>query len=277
LNNVRGWTVFAVLQAVAAAVGVLSLYLYLPVAFLVTWPATLVAGLILGIKGASRYRGNGGKGSGFVARVVGMFVVTFIAWPVLLLILGFVFPGIADALGWDLASVPSMATFSTGCLAYLKLGVFQVRIPATERVQQILGSPSRARLGLRASSDQIAEAERALGLRLPRSFVEFLTTSGEIEIGATRVLGVGPSHLVPSSSGFVEATLQGRQDLGIPQHFILCVTYPNNLHVCLDTFDMHADEGPAVLWSGTARRVTQTLAPTFGDFLRDQLENPSSS
>jgi hypothetical protein len=39
-----------------------------------------------------------------------------------------------------------------------------------------------------------------------------------------------------------------------------------------DTLSMRNDEGPAVLWDSNSRTVTRFLAPTFIDFLRDQLE-----
>jgi len=270
--KLRPWMIFAFMQVVVLAAGTGSLYLALPLAFFVSWPLTLLAGVILLVKGVRHNRNEGLKDGGYVLRVVGLFLLAFVVWAILLLIAANVDSPISDGLGWELASVPALAVFSVGSLAHLGLSVFGLRAPPLDRVRRILASDNKARVGLRASTDNISEAEHALGLRLPRSFVEFLTTWGEIEIGATRILGCGPSHLVPSSVGFVEETLRGRAELGLLQHLVLCASYPNNLHVCLDTFGMRGDEGPVVLWSASTRTLVGTLAPTFGEFLRSQLE-----
>lgn len=272
MKKLPPWLTFGFLQVIALAAGIGSLYVALPLAFFVSWPVTLLAGVILLVKGVRHNRNEGLKDTGYVLRVVGVFLLAFVVWAIFLLITANIDSPISDGLGWELASVPALAVFSVGSLAHLGLSVFGLRAPPLDRVRRILASDSKARVGLRASSDGIAEAEHALGLRLPRSFVEFLTSWGEIEIGATRILGCGPSHLVPSSAGFVEETLRGRSERGLLQHLVLCASYPNDMHVCLDTFGMRGDEGPVVLWSGSTRTVAGTLAPTFGEFLRSQLE-----
>jgi hypothetical protein len=142
-----------------------------------------------------------------------------------------------------------------------------------DRVRQLLAGESRIQLGLRATADQIAQAERTLGLRLPASFVEFLTTWGAIEIGMTKVLSFsGGNETAGAAPGFVETTLAARTRVGLPPHFIICVIYANDRYVCLDTFSMRYDEASVVLWDGRSRLVIQTLGPTFGDFLHDQVQ-----
>jgi ABC-type multidrug transport system fused ATPase/permease subunit len=265
---------FGLLQAVAFSIGLGGLYLYPPVAILLLWPGTMVAGVIFAVKGFGRAVRNGIGEGRFVVRLVASLVLGMVAW---LLLLGIVAEALdVGSLAFGLAFIwtPMLGVFSAGSLAYLGLGPFRSRLAAMERVRQILADGRTARIGLRATSDQIAEAERTLGLRLPISFREFLSTWGQIEFGSTRVLGITAATDAARSTdaGFVAATIEARRTLGLSPHFILCVTHPNNLHVCLDTFSMRNEEGPAVLWNSSVRVVTLTLAPTFADFLRDQLE-----
>jgi hypothetical protein len=272
------WLTFGLLQLGVFVLGFAVFCVWLPLALFLLWPGTLAAGVVLVVKGFGRATRGGMKEGAFVGRLVGMLALAMVGWIVALLIAANLPSRFSDALGWDILSIPALAVFSAGSLAYLGLGPFRSRLPAMARVRQLLDGGVPARIGLRASSDQIAEAERALGLRLPVSFVEFLKTWGELEIGPTKVLGIpGAPQTEQPSAGFVQATLDGRANLGLPAHFILCVSYPNNLHVCLDTFSMRSDEGPAVLWNSSTRVVTQTHAPTFADFLRDQLEAMSPS
>jgi len=164
--------------------------------------------------------------------------------------------------------------FSSGTMAYLGVGPFRSRLSAMDRVRQILAENSSIQIGNAVAASQIAEAERILGLSLPRSFREFLSSWGEIDFRSTRFLGIplAMDMAHPTQADFVGATLDGRDKLGLPRPFVLCASYPNGLHVCLDTFSMRNEEGPAVLWNGASRVLVQILAPTFADFLRDHLE-----
>jgi hypothetical protein len=265
---------FAVLQAVVFVVGAGGPYVSFPLTIFVVWPGTTVAGIVLAVKGFSRGNRAGIRDNRFVGALLLTLAGSVISWLIVLVVLGNIMHIALLAFGLALIWVPALGVFSAGSLAYLGLGPFRSRLSAMARVRQILDGDSDARIGVRATPGQLAEAERILGHRLPLSFREFLSTWGEIEIGSTKFLGIPLAMEMahPTPADFVGATLDGRDKLGLPRPFVLCASYPNGLHVCLDTFSMRNEEGPAVLWNGVSRVLVQILAPTFADFLRDQME-----
>jgi hypothetical protein len=265
---------FAVLQAMVFVVGAGGLYVSFPLTVFVVWPGTTVAGIVLAVKGFSRGNRTRGQDNRFLGALLLALAVSVISWLTVLVVLGNIMHIAPLAFGLALIWMPALAVFSAGSLAYLGLGPFRSRLSAMARVRQILDGNSDARIGVGATPGQLAEAERILGHRLPLSFREFLSTWGEIEIRSTKFLGIplATDMAHPTQADFVGATLDGREKLGLPRPFVLCASYPNGLHVCLDTFSMRDEEGPALVWNGTTKAVVQMLAPTFADFLRDHME-----
>ena len=265
---------FAILQAIVFIVGAGGPYISFPLTIFVVWPGTTVAGIVLAVKGFSRGNRNGIRENRFVGALLLTLAGAGVSWLMTLVILGNIMH--IAPLGFGLAFIwaPALAVFSAGSLTYLGLGPFRSRLSATAQVRQILNDNRDARIGVGATPAQLAEAERILGHRLPGSFREFLSTWGDIEFHSTQFLGIplAMDMAHPTQADFVGATLDGREKLGLPLPFVLCASYPNGLHVCLDTFSMRDEEGPALVWNGTTRAVVQILAPTFADFLRNHME-----
>ena len=249
-------------------------YVSFPLTIFIVWPGTTVAGIVLAVKGFSRGNRNGIRENRFVGALLLTLAGSVVSWLIILVVIGNIMHIVPLAFGLAFIWTPALSVFSAGSLTYLGLGPFRSRLSAMEHVRQILDGDNNARIGIRATLAQLAEAERMLGLRLPLSFREFLSTWGEIEFRSTKFLGIplGMDMTHPTQVDFVGATLAGRDKLGLPRPFVLCTSYPNGLHVCLDTFSMRNEEGPAVLWNGTSRVLVQILAPTFADFLRDHME-----
>lgn len=265
---------FALLQAMVFVIGAGGPYISFPLTIFVLWPGTTVAGIVLAVKGFSRGNRTGIRENRFVGALLLTLAVSVVSWLIVLIILGNIMHIAPLAFGLAFIWMPALGVFSAGSLAYLGLGPFRSRLSSMARVRQILDGDSHARIGVGAAPAQLAESERILGLRLPLSFREFLSTWGEIETGSTKFLGIplAMDMAHPTQADFVGATLDGRDKLGLPRPFVLCASYPNGLHVCLDTFSMRNEEGPAVLWNGASRVLVQILAPTFADFVRDYME-----
>jgi len=234
----------------------------------------LIVGVVLMVKGFPRGLRNGIARERLVNILVLTAVGLTIAWAFVLVAVANMMRIPSMGAAFLLLWAPPFGVFSSGTMAYLGVGPFRSRLSAMDRVRQILAENSSIQIGNAVAASQIAEAERILGLSLPRSFREFLSSWGEIDFRSTRFLGIplAMDMAHPTQADFVGATLDGRDKLGLPRPFVLCASYPNGLHVCLDTFSMRNEEGPAVLWNGASRVLVQILAPTFADFLRDHLE-----
>jgi hypothetical protein len=71
----------------------------------------------------------------------------------------------------------------------------------------------------------------------------------------------------PTTEDCVGATLDARQRFGLPPSYLLCsIDHVGHL-VCLDTFQMRNEEGPAVVWNAEQRSGGQYLADTFAEYL----------
>ena len=234
----------------------------------------LIVGIVRKVKGFYRGLRNGISRERLVNILVLSAVGLTIAWVFVLVAVANVMRIPSMGAAFLLLWAPPFGVFSSGTMAHLGLGPFHSRLSAMDRVRQILAENSSVQIGNAVVASQIAEAERILSLSLPRSFREFLSTWGEIDFHSTKFLGIplAMDMAHPTEADFVGATLDGRDNLGLPHPFVLCASYPNGLHICLDTFSMRDEEGAALVWNGTSRAVVQILAPTFADFLRDHME-----
>jgi len=194
---------------------------------------------------------------------------------------GFVLPAIAIAssvptqgVGILVLLAPAFGLFSTGTMIHLRLGPFRTYLPPMERVRQILAENPGAYLGGAATESRIAEAERILGLTLPKSYREFLATWGDLEFRMRKYLGIPATMNMdhPTPADFVGTTLEAREQAGLPSQLVVCATRPDGPRACLNTFAMRDREAPVVLWDSASRTIVRTLAPTFAGFLRDRLE-----
>ena len=242
--------------------------------FLLLYAVALIVGIALMVKGFAKGLLNGIARERLVNTLVLTTVVLALGWLVILAAFAIATSIPPMGAGFLLLWAPPFGVFSSGSMAYRGLGPFHSRLSAMDRVRQILAENPSVQIGNAVTASQIAEAEHILGHRLPRSFREFLSTWGEIEFRSTKFLGIplAMDMAHPTQADFVGATLDGRDNLGLPHPFVLCASYPNGLHICLDTFSMRDEEGAALVWNSTSRAVVQILAPTFADFLRDHME-----
>ena len=174
----------------------------------------------------------------------------------------------------ELFFLPPLVAFSTGTMIHMRLGPFRTYLPPMERVRQILAENPGAYLGGAATENRIAEAERILGLTLPKSYREFLASWGDLEFRMRKYLGIPATMDMdhPTPADFVGTTLEAREQAGLPSQLVVCATRPDGPRACLNTFAMRDREAPVVLWDSASRTIVRTLAPTFAGFLRDRLE-----
>jgi hypothetical protein len=272
------WVKYGLLQVVAFLLGGGGLFVSFVGTVLVVWSGTMIASGILMVRGYVNSRQRGFRSNRLLVTLGLVFTFSLIFWLVLLGIIC----GILDASSLFAAAVlvwwaPWLALLSTGSLAYLALGPFRSRLSPMERTRQLIKEMPNLKVAVGNATDRVSQAERMLGVRFPVSFREFLIAWGEIDSPTIKFLGITPavdlSHA--TTMDCVGATLEAREKCGIPHHYVLCTTDQRGQIGCLDTFSMRNDEGPVVLWDSHARAVTRILAPTFIDFLRDQLEAKS--
>ena len=166
-----------------------------------------------------------------------------------------------------------LPVFSTGCLAYFGLGPFRPRVTPMQRARRLLANHPALGIGGAARPEQVEQAERLLGLRLPRSYREFLLAYGEFRSPAIRFLGFGPSTDLdhPTVEDCVGATFEGRESFGLPASYLMCSVDADGQVVCLDAFAMRDEEGLAILWNCEARSIDRVVASSFGEYLAERL------
>jgi cell wall assembly regulator SMI1 len=99
-----------------------------------------------------------------------------------------------------------------------------------------------------ATDQEIANAERALGVRFPESYKAFLSRFGWAEIYYDTLYGLGPS--VPPGYGLVKNALCERSEAEplIPQHLVPVMNDGAGNNYCLDTSQLSSGECPVVFW-----------------------------
>ena len=273
------WAIYGLLLAAAFLLGGGSLNLSATAAIFGVWPATMIAGGILTVRGYVNGKRRGLSSERLLVTLCLAFASFFIFWVVLLAII-YAGPETSNLFGALLLVcwIPWLTLFSTGSMAYLALGPFRSRLSAMERTRRLIAVMPWLKVAAGDVIDHIAQAERILRLRFPASFREFLLVWGEIHTPTIRFLGITPtvdlSH--PTPADCVGATLEAREKCGIPPHFILCAVDQRGQQVCLDTFAIRVNVAPAVLWDSNSRTVTRIIAPTFMDFLCEHLEAKAS-
>jgi hypothetical protein len=263
------------LAAFLAGVGILSTE-HPDMLFFIVWPATVVVAVVLAVLGFRRLERKGLSVPAYVSAGVFPFMKWCVLWAVILLVLGGALHAHPLLLALGLAWVPKLALFGTCCQAFLGLGNFFTRITTLERVRQLLKQRKDYRVGGAARLDQLDRAERILGIELPQSYRDFLRRFGEIRGPDLRVLGISSltdlDH--PSVQDCVGATLEAREDFGLPPSYVLCAVDDAGQLVCIDSFAMRDHEGPVVAWNADERSYSAFLANRFDDFLVRRLEIP---
>lgn len=141
-----------------------------------------------------------------------------------------------------------------------------------EEVTQQLRSLATAHVGNGATSDEIAEAERALRVVLPRSYKLFLREFGWGGAGHWELYGLGPD--VPPYLQLVEMTVSERTEMMPPLllHLIPIMNDGGGNLFCLDTSRYGPDqECPVVLRdheTGTAEDLSRSFLSWLDDCIR---------
>jgi cell wall assembly regulator SMI1 len=106
----------------------------------------------------------------------------------------------------------------------------------------------RALSGIGASAEEVADAERKLGVSFPEAFRAYLTDLGYLEFESVEMYGLGVG--VPKHLDLVENTIAERTVLhpNIPIQFIPVLNNGCGDHYCLD-LRPNALDPPVVFWS----------------------------
>ena len=145
-------------------------------------------------------------------------------------------------------------------------------------LRQMESSAVRER-GTGATDREIADAETAIGDRLPTSYKVFLSTFGWARIYYDPIFGVGPS--VPLEYGLVRHTMGERYEFepNIPHHLIPVMNDGAGNHYCLDTANFHGEECPVVFWDHEhedgSDQAPGPVSPSFDRWIVDLIiESP---
>lgn len=120
----------------------------------------------------------------------------------------------------------------------------------------------------------VRTAEKALGFRLPPTYRRFVQRLGAGSFGAAEVYGVIDVDFENSSApDAVWATLRAREDNALPADLVI-LGFEDDDILCL-RIRAGEEEGPVlVIHAGEdeERVGTRTLAPDFGDYLLNRVE-----
>jgi cell wall assembly regulator SMI1 len=136
--------------------------------------------------------------------------------------------------------------------------------------ERILALHPGALFGRGASADEVAEAERRLGVSFPESLRRYLMELGYLEARSVEFFGIGAG--VPEHLNLVDRTISERTTLHpiIPRHLLPVLNDGSGNHFCLDLRDGNADP-PMVFWShelGTDQTPI-VVASSFSSWLLD--------
>jgi cell wall assembly regulator SMI1 len=131
-------------------------------------------------------------------------------------------------------------------------------------------------LGGGATDKEIADAERALGVRFPRSYKAFLSRLGWADIYYDTLFGLGTT--VPPPCDLVKTALSERYELepNIPSHLVPIMNDGAGNNYCLDTAKLRNDECPVVFWDHEHEdgrdQLPVQIAPSFDQWVIDLIE-----
>lgn len=129
--------------------------------------------------------------------------------------------------------------------------------------------------GSGATADQIAAAERVLGIAFPRVYQQFLSELGWAKVYYDEIFGLGDT--VPQHLDLVRVTQSERNEFRpyLPVHLIPLVNDGLGNHYCLDTSRVSGSDCPVVFWDHEHElaedQVPEDESPTFAEWLEDRL------
>jgi cell wall assembly regulator SMI1 len=131
--------------------------------------------------------------------------------------------------------------------------------------------------GRGASNSEISDAERSLGVQLPRSYKAFLSRFGWLETGSDILYGLGAD--VPPGCTLVRNTFSERYEAHphIPPNLIPVMNDGAGNNYCLDTANFQGDECPVVFWDHEhddgPGQLPERVARSFDKWLIDRIMN----
>lgn len=143
-----------------------------------------------------------------------------------------------------------------------------------DKISDRLRSIAEKEVGLGATPDDIARAERQLGSRLPEGYRCFLREFGWGGVGHWELFGLGPD--VPFHLDLVRTTLSERSDVTTPRmpaHLVAVMNDGSGSHYCLDVDRMTGGEAPVVHWDHAQDESQEpmTVADDFASWLWERL------
>jgi hypothetical protein len=123
------------------------------------------------------------------------------------------------------------------------------------------------------SEEVIASGERALGLKFPAIYRQFLSEYGAGTFRSTEIYGLigneAESSVAPDA---VRLTLTTRSDVEIPSNYIIIYSVGDGEVFCLDVKD---NDAPVVTFTpglSVEEQEAEVVADDFGDFLLDRVQ-----
>ena len=142
-----------------------------------------------------------------------------------------------------------------------------------ERVEML----AEKETGTGASDQDITDAERKIGVRLPASYKALLKTFGWVRVYYDPIYGVGPS--CDRADSLVTNVFSERTECepNIPHHLVPVMNDGAGNHFCLDTSRFRGDECPVVFWDHEHEdgpdQIPETVSPSFDHWLIDRIAN----
>ncbi len=126
-----------------------------------------------------------------------------------------------------------------------------------------------AAYGVGASSEEVRQAEMALGVNFPWSFSRYLEAVGWLSLGPHEVFGLGCD--VPRHLRLVEIASSERREFHppIPESLVPFYNDGGGNHYCIDLSASREGESPVVFWDHELPpgQVPNRVADSFGDWL----------
>jgi antitoxin YobK len=120
----------------------------------------------------------------------------------------------------------------------------------------------------------VEKAEIALGVRLPKSYRDFLKSYGFISFEGLEYYGVIDEEF--EKSGVPDVVWYNhhlRIAQSFPAHLIVVSNNDGVEYMCLDTSKFFSDtECAMVVWDNVSKKVAESYDISFADFLADEME-----
>jgi hypothetical protein len=124
------------------------------------------------------------------------------------------------------------------------------------------------------SGELVEKAETALGVRLPKSYKDYLQNFGTLSFGARTYFGVIKEDFENSRHpDVVWYNLLMRRDFEFPEHLLIVYNDEGVVFTCLDTSNFYSEyECALVMWDNVHKEVFESVNVSFVDYLLEEIE-----